>query len=59
VPTVHNTRGAGQLSLGCLRKGIFAIVPGIQLAVKGNTSSFNIPAGWALTSIADLNQGVG
>jgi hypothetical protein len=35
------------------------MVPSIQLAVKGNTGSFNIPAGWALTSNSslDLNQG--
>src|SRR3977135_2982439 len=33
--TVHNTRGAGQRFFGCLRKGIFGIVPSILLAVIG------------------------
>jgi hypothetical protein len=35
------------------------MVPSIQLAVKGNTGSFNIPAGWALASNSGSYQLVG
>jgi hypothetical protein len=41
---------SGSCSFGISEKRIFGTVRRIQLAVKGNTSSFNIPAGWALMS---------